>query len=613
MQSLRRLYLYAVTFVSLEVVLWGSIGLGRAFAAGGRAGEGSTNQLAQALAFILVGIPVFLLHWSLAQRAARREPGERSALLRAIFLYGVLLATLLPVVNNSLALLDRLLTIAFGMDPVMAALGGAQTFSDNLFAILLNALAAAYFYSVLRTDWKAGPVGDDFAVLRRLFRYLALVYFLIMAVIGAQRVLEYLLRLLSPAARPDLALLSSSLALLLVGVSLWLLTGWIISRSLDEAGERESLLRWVVLISVVLASAVVGLFFMLVLLQILLEEVLGRGSTPAELIDEVAMTLSIGIAFGAAWVYYSRLLREEKVYVSGLAPQETKRFVLLRRIQAYVMTSFGLTVALLGLQVLLEDLLDLVLPGGMDWELALIEGISFGMAALVVGLPVWILNWRPLAREAAAEGESGDEARRSVIRRGYLYLVLFAGVMGVMFSTGALIYQLLRALLGESTPDLLYQTLAQLKTMLVFAALLAYHAWVLRQDNRLIERLLARRRAQYPVLVLAPAEAGFAESLVAALEQEAPGLPVAVHPIEQGAPDETFSAARAVILPADLLTTPGEALRLWLRAFDGKRIVLIGPGGDWLWVPAARGGLPASARRAARLARRLAEGESVAD
>ncbi len=100
---------------------------------------------------------------------------------------------------------------------------------------------------------------------------------------------------------------------------------------------------------------------------------------------------------------------------------------------------------------------------------------------------------------------------------------------------------------------------------------------------------------------------------MAALEQEAPGLPVAVHPIEQGAPDETFSAARAVILPADLLTTPGEALRLWLRAFDGKRIVLTGPGGDWLWVPAARGGLPASARRAARLARRLAEGESVAD
>jgi Domain of unknown function (DUF5671) len=607
MQSLRRLYLYAVAFVSLEIVLWGSIGLTRSFFDRGSA-AGSANQLAQALSLILVGVPVFLLHWWLAQRAALREPGERSALLRAIFLYGVLSVTLVPVANNTLSLLDRLLAMLFGIQPTLAPLGGMQTFSDNLIAITLNALAAVYFYTLLVADWKAVPLGNDYAVVRRLYRYLGLVYWLVLAGIGVQRIIEYLLRLLSPAASPDLALLSSGLALLLVGVPLWLLTGWIISRSLDEAGERGSLLRWVVLIGVVLASAVVGLFFMLVLLQILLEEVLGRGSTPAELIDEVAMTLSIGIAFGAAWVYYSRLLRKEKVYVSGLAFPETKRFLLLRRIQAYVMTLFGLTAAVLGLQVLLDDLLDLSLPGGMDWEQALMEGISFGMAALIVGLPVWILNWRPLRREAAAEGESGDEARRSVIRRGYLYLVLFAGVMGVMFSTGALIYQLLRALLGESTPDLLYQTLAQLKTMLVFAALLAYHAWVLRQDNRLIERLLARRRAQYPVLVLAPSQGGFAETLVAALQREAPGLPVAVHPIEGGAPDETFSAAEAVILPSDLLVKPSEALRLWLASFDGKRLVIPVSSEDWQWVQGGQS-LPAQARRAARMARRLAEGE----
>jgi hypothetical protein len=272
------------------------------------------------------------------------------------------------------------------------------------------------------------------------------------------------------------------------------------------------------------------------------------------------------------------------------------------------MTLFGLAVVVLGVQLLLNGLLELVLPGGLEWELALMEEISFGLAALIVGLPVWILNWRPLAREAAAEGEAGDEARRSVIRRGYLYLVLFASVMGVMFTTGALIYQLLRALLGELEPDLLFQALEQLKTMLVFAGLLAYHAWVLRQDNRLIERLLARRRAQFPVLVLAPSQEGFAETLVAALEREAPGVPVAVHPIDQGAPDETFSAAKAVILPAELLARPAEALRLWLQAFDGKRLVVPTPVGDWHWVYAGAQSLPSLARRAARQVRELADG-----
>jgi hypothetical protein len=607
MQSLRRLYLYAVAFVSLEVVLWGSIGLARSFFDRGSV-VGSANQLAQALSLILVGVPVFLLHWWLAQRQALREPGERSALLRAIFLYGVLSATLLAVANNTLALLDRLLAVPFGIQPSLAPLGGMQTFSDNLIAITLNALAAVYFYTVLVADWKAGPLGDEYAGVRRLYRYLGLVYWLVLAGIGAQRILEYLLRLVFQAARPDLALLSSGLALLLVGLPLWLLTGWIISRSLDEPGERPSLLRWVVLIGLVLVSALVGLFSLLIVLQVALEEVLGRGTAPAELVDEVAMTLSIAVPFGLAWLYYNLLLRDEKVYVSGLALPEIKRFLLLRRIQAYVMTLFGLAAVVLGLQVLLNDLLDLVLPGGMDWELGLIEGISFGLAALIIGLPVWILNWRPLAREAKAEGEVGDEARRSVIRRGYLYLVLFAGVMGVMFSAGALIYQLLRAVLGESESDLLFQALAQLKTMLVFVALLAYHAWVLRQDNRLIERLLARRRAQYPVLVLAPSQEGFAETLVAALQREAPGLPVAVHPIEGGAPDETFSAAEAVILPSDLLVKPSEALRLWLAAYDGKRLVIPVSSEDWQWVQGGQA-LPAQARRAARLARRLAEGE----
>ncbi len=607
MQTLRRLYLYAVAFVSLETVLWGLIGLARSFFT--RSPEvGNTNQLAQALSLILVGVPVFLLHWWLAQRQALRDAGERSALLRAIFLYGVLAATLVPVANNTLSLLDRLLALVFGIQPSLAPLGGMQTLSDNLIAMVLNALAGGYFYTVLLSDWKAGPLGDDFGGVRRLYRYLALLYWLVLAGVGVQRILEYLLRLLYPPLRPDLALLSSGLALLLVGVPLWLLSGWIISRSLDEAGERRSLLRWVVLHALVLVGAVVGLFFMVVVGQIVLEQILSRFALPEELIEQIAIPLSTAIPFGLVWLYYSRPLDEEKAYVSGLPEVETYRFLLLRRIKAYLMTLFGLALVLMGLQILLNGLLDLALPGGEDWEPALKEGISFGIAALIIGLPVWILNWRPLERESTAEGETGDEARRSVIRRGYLYLALFAGVMGVMFSTGALIYQLLRALLGESLPDLLFQALAQLKTMLVFAALLVYHAWVLRRDNRQIERLLARRRAQYPVLVLAPPQEGFAEALVAALQREAPGVPVAVHPIEAGAPDETFSAAKAVILPSDLLIKPSEALRLWLSSYDGKRLVIPVSSEDWQWVQGGQS-LAAQARRAARLARRLAEGE----
>jgi len=55
-----------------------------------------------------------------------------------------------------------------------------------------------------------------------------------------------------------------------------------------------------------------------------------------------------------------------------------------------------------------------------------------------------------------------------------------------MVSAGALLYQLLRALLGETPQDLLLQSLLQLRLLLVFAILLAYHWRVLRADGRML-------------------------------------------------------------------------------------------------------------------------------
>ena len=109
MQSVRRLYLYAVSLVSLEVVLWGSIGLLRSLLAGGEIGGGGADRLAGALALIFVGIPVFILHWWWVQRSVQNEPEERSARVRAIFLYVTLLATLVPVAQNTLVFIDHLL------------------------------------------------------------------------------------------------------------------------------------------------------------------------------------------------------------------------------------------------------------------------------------------------------------------------------------------------------------------------------------------------------------------------------------------------------------------------------------------------------------------------
>src|SRR5512143_3071101 len=180
MKTVRRLYFYAVALVSIEVVLWGLINLLRSIldeTVGGQA-----DALAQALALILVGVPIFLFHWLWAQRASRR----------AIFFYAVLLSTLIPLAQNVLGLIDRLFLDAGQLDVSRAILGHAQPWQDSLIGILMNGLVAAYFWSVLRLEWPRLPDVSSFADVRRLYRYIWLLYSLLMTIFGAQQVIRFL-------------------------------------------------------------------------------------------------------------------------------------------------------------------------------------------------------------------------------------------------------------------------------------------------------------------------------------------------------------------------------------------------------------------------------------
>src|SRR5262245_27003602 len=88
MKTVRRLYVYLVTLISLEVVLWGLISLLRSIV--DETVGGGAEVLAQALALILVGVPIFLVHWLWAQNTSKRDDEEKTAGLRALFFYSVL-------------------------------------------------------------------------------------------------------------------------------------------------------------------------------------------------------------------------------------------------------------------------------------------------------------------------------------------------------------------------------------------------------------------------------------------------------------------------------------------------------------------------------------------
>ena len=85
MRTIRRLYFYAVAFITIEVVLWGLIGLLRSILS--TQISAGADALARALSLTLVGVPIFALHWMWAQRASAADEEEHTASLSNLYTF----------------------------------------------------------------------------------------------------------------------------------------------------------------------------------------------------------------------------------------------------------------------------------------------------------------------------------------------------------------------------------------------------------------------------------------------------------------------------------------------------------------------------------------------
>jgi hypothetical protein len=198
--------------------------------------------------------------------------------------------------------------------------------------------------------------------------------------------------------------------------------------------------------------------------------------------------------------------------------------------------------------------------------------------------------------EAMSQGELGDHARRSLIRKAYLYFALFASVIGGMVTAVALVYNLIRALLGgDGGTDFVNNILNQVQLLFLFGVVLVYHLNVLRADGTSTADSLAERQKEYPVLIVDSGD-GFVDSVKAALLKFAPNTPATVtNPAAR--PDGKFSA---LVLSGSLAT--GDAPE-WIRSFNGDRIVVRDDTKALLWAD--------DSVQAAQVIQMLAEGQEL--
>ncbi|MEW5960658.1 MAG: DUF5671 domain-containing protein, partial [Chloroflexota bacterium] len=173
MLTIRRIYLYLVAAISLTGVTWAVIGLLRLIFSEG-IGPGQITGLATWLAVIIVGLPIFLFHWLLAQRLAAKDNGERGSMIRRVYLYGLMAAGAAPVIGNIYRLVDN---------GLLALLGGTRpdyypydlTTPEHLAAIVIWGVVWVYLWRQVGEDNRrltgdSAAAGSELSGVRRLYR-----------------------------------------------------------------------------------------------------------------------------------------------------------------------------------------------------------------------------------------------------------------------------------------------------------------------------------------------------------------------------------------------------------------------------------------------------------
>ncbi|NJC99002.1 MAG: hypothetical protein C3F07_04280 [Anaerolineales bacterium] len=590
MKSIRRLYFYLVAFISIEVVLWGLILLIRSML--DNIVSGTVDDLAQALALILVGVPIFLVHWLWAQRASAREEEEKEATLRAVFLYAILIGTLVPVVQNLLAFINRSFLGAARLSTVRAFIGGSQTLTDNIVAIIMNLIVAAYFWSVLRAEWTTLKDRENFSEVRRLYRYIWMLYGLLMMVIGAQQVLRFLLyipgNVLGELGREVMV---NGIALLAIGTPVWIYSWRVIQDSLSDPAEMGSNLRLGILYILALGGVITVVTVTFTIVNELLLILFGQASTLNEFLSEIRGPLSVGIPLGVLWAYYGYWLGRH-IESTGDRIREAG----MKRLYYYILSFIGLTVAFVGVGTLFAFIINLTTSRGLfvlgssDRSM-----LASSISSLLIGLPLWLVNWRPMQAGALAQGEMGDHARRSVIRKFYLYLALFGSVIGGMVTAVGLVYLLLStALSGDVGSNFVKELLNLVQLLFLFVVVLLYHSNVLRRDGTSISDALAEKQSTFSVLIVDSGD-GFVDTVKAALAKSGAKVQATVTTLDKK-PEGDFGA---VILGGSLAVDAPA----WIKSFGGSRIIVQNDANDLVWAD--------DAAQAAESVQRLAEGQQI--
>ena len=471
--TVRRLYFYVVSVVALMMAANGIVLIG-AFVLDSLFGPDALTRtsvpLATGLSLTIVGLPLWAFHWRIIGRHVRELPVEARSILRKVYIYSVLGASVVLVMGGAMGILE----MAFDTRP----------FSGwSWAAIVVFGVVWIYHWRLENAEGQRTP---ETLAVRRLYLYMVSAITLILTAVGVAQIIHAILLEAYENVTSAVVLqpwesglwresVRDSLVLALMAGPVWALH-WLYFARRDVGSVLRQLYVNVLAVFGGVITVLVALGFLIYGTLVWLFGV------P----DEVFVSSHFRFVPGAlaSVIVGSAVLVHHWLIAAGEVRTQDGQSAVVRRSHAYALAGVGLIAlasAVVTLVVMVVGLVDSggdVIAGSDLWRNAL--ALSLTIAAL--GAPLWGGYWTWIQGHVAARG---PEERSALPRRILIFAVLAAGMLALLGGFSHLIFVLFREILDGDLSVVLGDTKFSIGIIVTAAIFLPYYWLVYRVDRRI--------------------------------------------------------------------------------------------------------------------------------
>ena len=556
--TLRRLYLYVVSAVSLGLLVAGLALLGNTillFIFNDPSAQNSRIQLAGFTAMTAVALPVWAIHFWFARRYAMRDPYERASAIRRLYVYwaclggaiGALIAVAISLGYLLRTLIDACRGVhatCFSLDvlilqtPVPAWLPASQA---GWVAAVFLAIWAFHFWVAASDRAAVGEAGAS-ATLRRWYMYVVLLVGLLVMLSGTSSLIQVLWLIAINSPLGDNLSIGTAAGLSISGLMVWGFHARTVAQH-HVADDRHSTLRALQGFIALAVSIAIALFGGSQILYYALARALGvdnPGGAGNDILGALAAPASLLVVYGSSWFLMRRRLAKDA------ETQEGDRQAGIRRLYTNLASLVSLAAWAIGAGGLLWTLAEqaeapIIGVAAGDWK----NPVSLWLTLLVVGAAVWLAHWRqsPWAAD-----------RQALPRRLYVWATLLASVLAALGAGVGMLAAVLRQLFSArpAINDTANLDFGHYLAVLIVAAGVGFYHWrILRADA-------AARPAKHAAEPEAPAAAVAVPVVVPAPELADPNTRRYLLTVTDATEDDVHQALSSLPPHAAYKLTPTE-------------------------------------------------------